>query len=227
MTPPLANRSTRDRNNSFYVAGPPTAANYVTEPHGGCVTGAVTDVDGRPTHICMNSANDYYCTRGNDGWKQCQQHKGKYDKLFVRTELYTAPTSIAVHGTAVVVPTTGGRYRSFDRAPVSAQGFDVTFEAMAQRDVHVAFMCTQQESAVDAWEVVFGGWSNTKSVIRHGTGASLGSQCAAWGHVFFFRNPLYLVQHWSDCQSPQRETMVLPDGPCHGAVLLVPPNALG
>ncbi len=45
----------------------------------------------------------------------------------------------------------------------------MAFNAWGENDVHVSFQCSKKESNTQAIEVVLGGWSNTKSVIRLGT----------------------------------------------------------
>jgi hypothetical protein len=67
-----------------------------------------------------------------------------------------------------------GKYTVFESHLVLGDASSVftsefSFEAKAVSDIHVAFMTSKLQESKSAWEVVFGGWNNTKSVIRFGT----------------------------------------------------------
>ncbi len=68
----------------------------------------------------------------------------------------------------MVAPGHYGVYRAFSPQTVNAERFDLSFEAKASNDIHISFMCSKVERSHQAWEIVFGGWGNTRSVIRHG-----------------------------------------------------------
>jgi hypothetical protein len=66
---------------------------------------------------------------------------------------------------------------------VLSSGFEMRFQARASNDIHVAFFTEKQQRSEDAYEIVLGGWSNTKSAIRRGTAAAalveaLGAVCS-------------------------------------------------
>jgi len=61
------------------------------------------------------------------------------------------------------------RYNKFGAALDTHNGFDMSFSAMGINGVHIAFMTDKVERSADAWEIVIGGWGNTRSVIRSGT----------------------------------------------------------
>ena len=52
---------------------------------------------------------------------------------------------------------------------LTADGFDMVVAARGSNDAHISFMPKKMERSDDAWEVVIGGWGNSKSVIRAGT----------------------------------------------------------
>jgi len=70
-------------------------------------------------------------------------------------------------------------YQVFGKT-VSSKSFSVAFSAQASNDVHVAFMCGKNARTTKAYEVVIGGWGNSRSVIRRGTqGHELASAAGA------------------------------------------------
>ena len=62
--------------------------NYMTVPKGAAVTGALVKINGKLTNLVLNSNNDYWCCDDGLTWKKCQEHKGKFDASFVRTNQY-------------------------------------------------------------------------------------------------------------------------------------------
>lgn len=59
-------------------------------------------------------------------------------------------------------------YNTFGEA-VTNDKFAIQFSALASNDVHVAIMCGEKARTENAYEIVLGGWGNTRSVIRKGT----------------------------------------------------------
>jgi len=59
-------------------------------------------------------------------------------------------------------------YNTFGET-VTNDKFGIQFSALASSDVHVALMCGEKARTEDAYEIVLGGWGNTRSVIRKGT----------------------------------------------------------
>jgi len=95
------------------------------------------------------------------------------------TEIQTVPT-----GAIVRAPANYANYVTWHSEKVPAAGFEVQFFAKASNDIHVVFMCQQQQRSPSAWEIVIGGSRNTKSSIRLGTQgrelvAAFGSPCTA------------------------------------------------
>jgi len=76
--------------------------------------------------------------------------------------------AVALQG-AVVVPISGGRYKSFAPGKVSASSFNVKFNVLAHDEVYVSFMCSKAERSLEAYEVALGINKDTRSVIRYGT----------------------------------------------------------
>lgn len=70
---------------------------------------------------------------------------------------------------AVVVKGNLARYSHFAESVSMRQGFEFEVQVQGTNDVHIALMTSETERSADAWEVVVGGWANTRSVIRMGT----------------------------------------------------------
>jgi len=63
-----------------------------------------------------------------------------------------------------------GHYNNFVGQVNQQQSFKMKFKAKASNDIHVAFISGgEHRRSRDAWEIVLGGWGNSRSVIRHGT----------------------------------------------------------
>jgi len=62
-------------------------------------------------------------------------------------------------------------YTNFVDVPITEidNGFDFVFQAKGSNDIHVAFMTSKADRSSDSWEIVLGGWGNTRSVIRSGS----------------------------------------------------------
>jgi len=69
----------------------------------------------------------------------------------------------------ILAPGNSANYVVWHSKKVYATGFEFKFAARANNDIHVAFMCQKAPRTADAWEVVIGGWGNSRSVIRSGT----------------------------------------------------------
>lgn len=68
-------------------------------------------------------------------------------------------------------------YNTFSNQKVSARGFRLAFTAQTESDIHVVFTEKKAKRSDRAWEVVIGGWSDRRSVIRMGTqGRELSSE---------------------------------------------------
>jgi len=80
---------------------------------------------------------------------------------YMCTPVPTVPT--------VTAPGNKANYVTWHSEKVFATGFEFKFNARASNDIHVAFMCEKAPRNADAWEVVIGGWGNSRSVIRAGT----------------------------------------------------------
>jgi len=70
---------------------------------------------------------------------------------------------------AVLVKGNRARYSHFAESVSMRQGFEFEVQVQGTNDVHIALMTSETERSADAWEVVVGGWANTRSVIRMGT----------------------------------------------------------
>jgi len=70
---------------------------------------------------------------------------------------------------AIEAPGNNANYVVFRAQSVTAARFRFNFEAKASNDVIVSFMCTREMRPTNSWEVLIGGWGNTRSVIRKGS----------------------------------------------------------
>jgi len=70
----------------------------------------------------------------------------------------------------VTAPGNNAFYTQFGSTRINMhEDWDIQFSARGTNDVHVALLPQKVARSADAWEVVFGGWGNTRSVIRSGT----------------------------------------------------------
>jgi len=69
----------------------------------------------------------------------------------------------------VSAPANNAHYVKFGKMVDAKDGFDMQFSAKGSNDVHIAFLTDRVARSNDAWEVVLGGWGNSRSVIRQGT----------------------------------------------------------
>jgi len=83
----------------------------------------------------------------------------------IRARVIATPAPVV----AFTAPANNAHYMHWAPKKIWHQQFAIRFEAKAASDVHVVFMCDKAPRSEKAWEVVIGGWGNTKSVIRSGT----------------------------------------------------------
>jgi len=69
----------------------------------------------------------------------------------------------------ITAPGNNANYIKFGKMVDATSGFEMQFSAKGSNDVHIAFFTAQVPRSTDAWEVVLGGWGNSRSVIRSGT----------------------------------------------------------
>jgi len=72
-------------------------SDYTTAPSGYAVTGALVSIKGVLTNVVKNSVNDYYCSMDGVNWAQCNEVRGVYDSVFVKTDRH--PNGITPAGT--------------------------------------------------------------------------------------------------------------------------------
>jgi len=104
-----------------------------------------------------------------------------------------------------------GQYTTFSSARVSGKaGFELEISAKADSDVRIAFMTHHAKQSNDAWEILLGGWQNTRSVIRSGTGeegkelvgvadkASVGPRTSFRSYLISYSPSTSILSVWND-----------------------------
>jgi len=109
-----------------------------------------------------------------------------------------------------VCPGNSANYINFGQWFMAKDGFDMVVAVRGSNDAHIAFMPTKMQRSDDAWEVVIGGWGNTKSVIRAGTqgrelahhdGASMGPN-DKWRTIYIsYYSESGILSVWNDVGS--------------------------
>jgi len=118
---------------------------------GWCVT--TTGVD---NYQRLGRASNQACTAGGAAWVN-------------HVYQITWASDAARMASVITAPGNSANYQFFFNQRVPATSFRFDFEAKGQNDIHVAFMCQQNQRTETSWEVVLGGWGNGRSVIRKGT----------------------------------------------------------
>lgn len=83
-----------------------------------------------------------------------------------------AAVVLAAGPSSFIAEPSQGVYKHFGGQTVKSQSFDLLFSAQAAAGIHVSFMCAQAGQSNEAYEVLIGGFRNTRAVIRDGTGAN-------------------------------------------------------
>lgn len=94
-----------------------------------------------------------------------------YSLVFVAIVAFASAETLIRPGSHVMFTALGNNanYQTFGTKTLSSKAFDFVFSAQANNDIHVAFMCDRNARTSEAYEIVIGGWRNTRSVIRKGT----------------------------------------------------------
>jgi len=94
-----------------------------------------------------------------------------YSLVFVAIVAFASAETLIRPGSHVMFTALGNNanYQTFGTKTLSSKAFDFVFSAQANNDIHVAFMCGRNTRTSEAYEIVIGGWRNTRSVIRKGT----------------------------------------------------------
>ncbi len=63
-------------------------ANFLTAPHGAAITGCIVQINGKWTHVVVNSFGNTFCSTDGSTWQLCQHYVDSFSAKYVKTDLY-------------------------------------------------------------------------------------------------------------------------------------------